>query len=165
MDEPVEKYRPAQRLFDHVENAKYGHLFPYPELQTIIGKDPQGVGRTIIHRVRRRLLREKQKLLLPLDGQGYYIAHPDEHVSYAETMSEAGNRKKEKALAATIFVDASAMDANALRRLVDQQVKLRIQIVTQRKIDSVKVPDKQSVKLPSGEELLGIITARRKKDG
>lgn len=163
-DETVEKYRPVQRLFDHVEDAPYGHLFPYDELLEVIGKDPQGVGRAVIHRVRRRLLREKQKLLLALDGKGYYVAYPDEHVSYAESMSEQGNRKKTRALEATVFVDVTKMDRQAMNKLLDQQLKLRLQIITQRKIDCSPInKDKLTVKLPSGEELLGIITAKKKK--
>jgi hypothetical protein len=157
----VEKYRPIQRLLDHVRNADYGHLFPYDELRAIIRKDAQGSGRSIIHRARKKLLREKQKLLLALDGQGYYIAHPDEHVTFAETMSESGDRKKIKALEATIYVDISGMNAESIKKLADQQLRLRLEIVTRRKISS-STTVRDSLKLPTGEELLGIITKKKK---
>jgi hypothetical protein len=156
----MEKYRPGERLFDFVKDASFGAFFSYEQLAEIIGKDPQEEGRSIIHGVRRRLLRSRQKLLLVNVGKGYYIAHPDEHVAEANKLSREGDRKKLKALETTVFVDASKLNNEQIKKLADEQVKLRLEIYTRRKIESAKV-ERKVFGIPTGEELLGVIIKKK----
>ena len=159
----VSKFRATDRLFDAIKDADYGTLFSYAVLRGIIERDPQQEGRSVILAVRKRLLRKHQKLLLPKIGEGYYIAFPGEHVDYAEAQAEQGDRKNNKALEATVFIDAASLSKEELVKLVDRQIRLRIKIVTGRRLEAVKLPMTEIKRLPSGQDLLGIVVPKKKR--
>ena len=160
--EILTKYRPSVELYERIKNYDYGEFLTYEALGVILGKDPQGEGRSAILTVRNWLLERHDKLLLCKPGEGYYIGHPNEHVDYSRSEEEAGGRKIKRALKAAVHCAEDKLTAEERSLLLQQQLRSGIKTAAIMQVDRQrKITEHHQISLPSGKELMEI--CRRSK--
>jgi hypothetical protein len=145
----------VEMLVRHLSPLDYGTVVPYEQIRRVIFEDPQGLrGRGVTLRAGRRLLREYQRLLVNVRGQGYQIAQPGEHVAQSKRFQAFSRRRQRRALAILIHAEMSKLTP-AERQQVDEETnRVRLKLALDRSLSKAKTLPRQKEAMPNLAKLL-----------
>lgn len=113
MANPRMRSRPKWReIYDNASTLPPGALITYEDLEALIGYDPSkpGAARTPIYRASDELLTKRSKMLVPVPGEGYRVAHASEHEKVARANHSSASKKLVKAEVVAVHVDRNQLN-------------------------------------------------------
>lgn len=113
----------VDRLMELIAKFKEGDLVPYPDIESSIGeKRTTHRFRSVVTAWRKRLMKEKNFLLIAITNEGYKIALPDERMTFSAAQAFQGRKKIMRGSAVAAATDET--------RLSPEHKKLREHLQT-----------------------------------
>ena len=91
---PIPTISVESRLgYDRLNKATVGEIVSYPELAGLMGRDPQGPGRSMVLAAINRLLRHESKVFVAVHNQGYKRANDQEAIDAGQDSLQRSRRQ------------------------------------------------------------------------
>jgi hypothetical protein len=109
-----------REIYDNASVLSPGAIITYEDLEVLIGYDlsKPGASRSPIYRASQELLSRRSKMLIPVPGEGYRVAHATEHETAAKGHQRGARRKLTKAVSVAVNVDRNQL-TDAQRKSLD----------------------------------------------
>jgi hypothetical protein len=109
-------------------------------------------------------LRRDQKLLINVRDKGYQIGHPRDHLGVAEGLQAQSRRRLVRAVKTLVHVALDQLTDAERAAIVREQVRVTMKLAVDKRLTAQQVlPDcKQAIAMPSGRELVRLLTKKIK---
>ena len=146
--------------FEALAGLDFGESVSYAALSDVCRTNTQQTrGRSAVLRAGRRLLKERNRLLVNVKGYGYRVVSSHEHVTESQRFQRHARRRLTRALAVVIHFDPSRLTADQLAKTLTEQVRCSMKVGFDRKMSRVKtLPKRELLALPSGSKLVELFT-------
>jgi hypothetical protein len=158
------QFGPRKELYEVLsKHREAGFRLSYDELKPILGKDPQGGGRSDILAVRWWILDDFGLWLENDVGVGYFLAETRDYRHVSGRFESQSKKRLGIALKVLTAPDISSLTEGEQRAHREDTHRVAIKYLVTKKIDADKtVLNADSVAIPSGKELSNILSRRQK---
>lgn len=150
------------RAYAFLEGQAVGARFNYPLLSATIGVDAQDTrGRAAVLRAGRKLLRERNTLMLNVRGYGYELVAANAHAKEAARQYAHADTRIKRGVAAATHCNYRELTDQERTEVLTQQTRGALLLGINRRLGRMKaLPAKAEVQLPSGAELVRLFEKR-----
>lgn len=121
-NEVVSDYKPfAERLFLFLQDKAPDTFYPFDQLDKEAGTKVREY-RQVIYHVRKRLLKERGKVLVSVPTKGYKLLNDVDKVTESESLRRRSHNSVKKSLAILESVDQSKLEGGDKNRFIKETV-------------------------------------------
>lgn len=151
----------ARMIVEAVADYDYGTLIDYAAFKKIIFENPQANrGRAAILQAKKRLLRERNKLLVNVKEQGYRIVQPLEHRNQSNRLDARARQRQRRALDILVHCEESLLTPGERRQNEEAGLRLRLKLAIDKNISKATLQGtgaNAALVIPSGKQLAKLL--------